>query len=285
MNQLRPTLTALAAAVLCIVLALGLANLALAQEAAEHIAEPPAAPAVLPTVSTTLQRHHDALAYGEIRPWLQGVDQWGEGLYRWDFTLKSKSSSALPSPLKLALATDDAYLPLSLDSRGVFHLPTLPSEAAATAELAANVERGSLSVTWTLAPTLDASTLRAGEVQRLLKVALTLRDKLFRWYQRPVRAPLPLHIRVCAAEGQYAYEWQEGAVQRRLELPLAAPAAPAAPSALPSSSPDAAAQPGAPAIPCVRLTGAEAVPADARLVGPAGPLSAAHVELRHAKDN
>ncbi|MEO3691256.1 hypothetical protein [Roseateles paludis] len=282
MNHLRPTLTALAAAVLCIVLALGLANLALAQDAAEQVAEPAAAPAVLPTVSTTLQRHHDALAYGEIRPWLQGVDQWGEGLYRWDFTLKSKSSSALPSPLKLALATDDAYLPLSLDSRGVFHLPTLTSAAAATAELAANVERGSLSVTWTLAPTLDASTLRAGEVQRLLKVALTLRDKLFRWYQRPVRAPLPLYIRVCAAEGLYAYEWQEGAVQRRLELPLAAPAAP---SALPASDTGAAAQPGTPAIPCVRLTGAEAVPADARLVGPAGPLSAARVDLRHAKDN
>ena len=53
MNHLRPTLTALAAVVLCIVLALGLANLALAQDD----------PTVLPTVETQLKRDQS------VMPW------------------------------------------------------------------------------------------------------------------------------------------------------------------------------------------------------------------------
>lgn len=252
MNSLRPTLTALAAVVLCIVLALGLANLAVAQDA-------PAGPAVLPTVETQLKRDQNVMPYGRINELMRKLGQYGEGLVRMEWKVDTEKSKVPIAQVRMAIASDEGYHPVQIAPDGSFKLPVLPPEQAKSAEVATNTAKGQLMVRGSLELNVTPEQLDMATVRRLMRVSQRLKTELLPWYLRWL-FPDVQGVLVCAPQGPFELEWHEG---ERPEGQLMA-------VQLPANDRAQTAKNGEPARVCLLLNGQERWVDSARLVPVAG---------------
>jgi hypothetical protein len=210
-------------------------------------------PEALPTVTTQLSRDSSALPYEKINTLLAKLAAHGEGLVRMDFRIDARKTAAPLANILLAIASDEAYVPIAIDAQGQFSLPVLPAPQARGADLATNQPKGQLAITGRLALTTPPAQLDMATVRRLMQVSQRLKTELLPWYVRFL-FPRIDGVLACAAEPRFELEWREGG--QLLGLPL------------PVGEADPEAQKGQPARSCTLLTGAERWPDAARLLAP-----------------
>lgn len=206
---------------------------------------------VLPPVSTDLKRDSSALPYGQINDLLGKLAQHGEGLFRMDFKVDREKTKVPLEGLRMAVASEAAYLPIKLEADGAFKLPVLPQDEAKNADLATNAGKGQLSVQGTLELNVTPEQLNMAKVRQIMRVSNKLKTELLPWYLRWL-FPRIEGVRVCATEPRFELEWREDG--QLLGLPL------------PANERDPEAKKGQPGRPCTLLTGAERWPDDARFV-------------------
>ncbi|MET0517579.1 MAG: hypothetical protein ABW005_01970 [Burkholderiaceae bacterium] len=217
--------------------------------------EPPAVTR-LDNVEVPMQRDTAMLPYARFNEFLTVLKKHGDGLVRMDFRLRpAKPDQPLKNP-KLAVASEERYIPVAVDAEGGFELPLLPPEQARGADLATNVPKGQLRVQGTLNLTMTADQLDMATVRRLMAVSHKLRSELLPWYLRWL-FPQVEGVRICSAQPQWQLQWREQG--QLLGLPLGAD----------PQDRDPEADKGATSKPCTTLSGQEAWPDEARLVAPA----------------
>jgi hypothetical protein len=210
---------------------------------------------ILPAVSTELKRDSSAMPYAQMNELLAKLKQHGEGLVRMDFKV-DRDKTKLPLPqLRLAIASEEAYLPIAVDADGAFALPILPPAEAKTADLASNAAKGQLAIRGTLELNVRPDELDMAKVRQIMRVAHKLKSELLPWYVRWL-FPRIEGVRICANEPGFELEWRENG--QLLGLPL------------PVNDRDPETRKGQVSRPCTLLTGAERWPDAARLVPPPG---------------
>ncbi len=213
---------------------------------------------VLPPVSTELKRDTSTLPYARINELMTQLAQYGEGLVRMDWRVdRSKTQLPLES-LRMAIASEAAYLPIKLDAEGHFALPLLPAEQAKAADFATNAPKGQLSVAGTLELTVTPEQLDMAKVRQIMRVAHRLKTELLPWYLRWL-FPRIEGVLVCGPEPRFELEWREagtGGALMGLDLPV--------------GEHDPERKPGQTPRACAVMTGAEAWPDSARLLAPPG---------------
>lgn len=209
---------------------------------------------VLPTINTELKRDSSAMMpYALINEVLTKLGQYGEGLFRMDFKVDTATTKIPLDSLRMAIASEDAYLPIKIGPDGAFELPVLPLAQAKTADLATNAAKGQVSVQGTLELTVPPEQLDMAKVRRIMRLSHKLKSELLPWYVRWL-FPHIGGVVICADEPKYELEWREGG--QLLGLPL------------PADEKDPRAKEGAKGRTCALLTGAERWPDSARLVSP-----------------
>ncbi|MDC8783598.1 DUF2987 domain-containing protein [Roseateles koreensis] len=213
----------------------------------------------LETVTVQLQKDPAIMPYAEMNEVLTKLQRVGEGLVRLDFKVMSKDTKKPVLTAKLALATDERYLPIPLAADGTFSLPLLPEDQAKNAELATNQTKGSLHIMGTLELTVTADQLDMKTVRRMMRVGHSLRTEMLPFYLRWMM-PQVEGVRICSPAAAWQLEWPEG--QQTMALPLAADPQEKDPHQEKSQTP---LRPF-----CTVLSGQERWPDSARLISPAG---------------
>jgi hypothetical protein len=212
-------------------------------------------PEVLPPVATELKRDSSAMPYAQMNELLAKLKQHGEGLVRMDFKVDRDKSKIPLDQLRMAIASEEAYLPIAVDAEGAFALPILPQSQAKTADLASNAAKGQLAIRGTLELNVRPEELDMAKVRQIMRVAHKLKSELLPWYVRWL-FPRIEGVRVCADTPGFELEWRENG--QLLGLPL------------PAGERDPETRKGQASRPCTLLTGAERWPDAARLVPPPG---------------
>jgi hypothetical protein len=206
----------------------------------------------------TVERHgaSSVAPYAGINGILAGLERHGEGLFRFEFRLKSKDpKKALVSP-RLALQHADFYRPLAVQSDGLIELPILPPEQAKEAEIVTNQPKGTMSAQGSLLLTINPGELDMATVRRVVAVSRRLRSELLPWYARWL-FPHIVGVRVCSVKADWELRWRDKG--QLWGLPLPADGADTDPDAESGQAPRV----------CTTMTGQESWPDEARLVAPA----------------
>lgn len=210
----------------------------------------------LEQVEVKLTRAGQLMDYEPINRVLHELRRHGEGLFRIDMKLLA-SSTRLPVPeARLAIVSDEQYLPFKPDADGSLALPILPLEQGKGSSLSSNLPKGSAQLRGTLALTVPAAELDMAMVRRIVGVAHRLRTEMLPWYLRWA-FPQVLGVRVCSSTPQWELEWRDAG--QLLSLPLSADPKDRDPDAVRNG----------PARACTTLTGQERWPDAARLLAPA----------------
>jgi hypothetical protein len=214
-----------------------------------------AEPEVLPPVKMELKRDGSALPYAQINSVISKMKRYGEDVIRMDFQVNAEKTKRPVADIRLAVRSDDADYPITLDAEGGFALPILPEAEAKTADLASNMPKGQLSVRGTIELNVTPEQLTMAKVRQIMRVARTLREELLPFYLRWL-FPRIEAVRICSATPTWELEWREDGQLLGLPLPLAAG----------ERDPDA--RKGEKGRPCALLTGQENWPDAARLLPP-----------------
>ena len=235
----------------CLIATLGTA-LAHAEDAA------PQPDSRLETVTVARSGKTAVMKYGGLNRALSGVQEYGEGLFRFEFRLLSaKEGKPLASP-ELALSHADFYRTLPVRADGLVVLPILPPDKAGETELVTNQPHDSVSLHGTLLPAMQPDQVDLATVRRMVRLAERMRSELLPWYAR-LFFPRMGGLRVCSAKPGWDLQWRDENGQL-WALPVPEAADEKDPLATPPDSSRA----------CMILTGKENWPDSARLAAPAG---------------
>lgn len=225
----------------------------------------------LPTVQTDMKRG-TFMPYKTLNEVLSKLRTEGEGLFVTRFQLNdTKERDKPPAPgTKLALMSDEEYIPIPIDEKGRFDLPTFPEAKAKTMELGSNTPPKSMGIQLSIDIATPPEQLDMNTVRRIVTVGQRLRGELLPWYLRWL-FPQVDGVIMCSDQPQWALEWPEGGQRLRLDLP-------ADPKIRESGTPkDKTSRP------CTALTGQEQWPDAARLTTPAGSNTKLWVLLRKTR--
>lgn len=212
---------------------------------------------VLPTVLTELKRDGTVLPYRQLNDVLAKLRLHGRNLFRMDFRINTEKTKMPLADVRMAVRSDEADYPLSIDPQGLIQLPILPEAEAKTAEFATNAPKGHLKVRLALEINTPPEQLTLARVREIVTLGRTLREELLPW---PVRWLFPRieGVRVCSPSPGWELEWSEGDKLMGLPLPVAA------------GERDEQDRHSAQPRPCTLLTGQESWPDSARLLPPPG---------------
>jgi len=230
-------------------------GLAAAMAGAQDLARGPVTQ--LEQVEVKITRAGQLMDYEPINRVLHELHRHGEGLFRIDMRLLARDTQQPLPAARLAIVSDEQYLPFRPADDGSLLLPVLPLEQAKGSSLSSNLPKGSALLRGTLALTVPAAELDMVMVRRIVAVARRLRSELLPWYLRWA-FPQIAGVRVCSSSPQWELEWRDQG--QLLGLPLAAD----------PSDQDPDAKPGQPSRSCTTLSGEERWPDAARLLAPAG---------------
>jgi len=200
---------------------------------AAAIAQTPVAPAAsaptqLETVQVQMAKDPSVLPYERMNNVLIKLQKVGEGLVRLEFKLKPKDPNYSGPPPKLALISEEQYLPIRTDSEGKFALPILPADEAKNADLATNMPKGSLSVMGQLEINVKPEDLDMGTVRRMMRVGNSLRSEMLPFYLRWL-VPQIEAVKICSPRPEWELVWRENGQLLGLPLQMDAKARQAAP--------------------------------------------------------
>lgn len=260
--------------------ALGLATLTACGPAAAQTVSPsattpaasdPAGAVALPTVQSDVKRGA-SFPYKRLNELLSKLRTEGEGLFISRFVLTDAKDSSKPPPptTKLALMSDDEYIPIPIDAKGGFDLPTFPAAQVKDMEFGTNAAKGDLGVRLSIDLSTPPEMLDMGTVRRIVTVGQRLRTELLPWYVRWMFPQIDGVI-ACSDQPQWNLDWTEGG--QRLRLPLPAETQQREPET-PKGKPSRA---------CMVLTGQEQWPDAALLQPPPGANTKLYVKLRNPR--
>ncbi len=245
--------------------------------AAESSAEAASAPTstatatALPTVQTDMKRG-TFMPYKTLNEILSKLRTEGEGLFVTRFQLHDLKERDKPpaAGTKLALMSDEEYIPIPIDEKGRFDLPTFSEAKAKGMELGSNTPPKSMGIQLSIDIATPPEQLDMNTVRRIVTVGQRLRGELLPWYLRWLFPQIDGVI-MCSDQPQWALEWPEGGQRLRLDLPVD-------PKIRESGTPK-----DQPSRPCTALTGQEQWPDGARLMPPAGGNTKLWVLLRKTR--
>jgi hypothetical protein len=218
-------------------------------------AEPEPANEVLPPVRTELKRDSNVLPYAQINSVLSKMQRYGENVFRMDFKVDPAKTKRPLAEIRMAVRSDDADYPLSIEPDGAFTLPVLPDAEAQTADLATNVAKGQMAIRGLIELNTTPEELTLAKVRQAMRVAHKLREEILPFYLRWL-FPRVQGVRICSATPTWELEWRENGQLMGLTLPQAV------------GERDPRAKKGEPGRPCTVLNGQENWPEAARLVPP-----------------
>ncbi len=247
-----------------------------ASSAAPVAAAAPAASAheqavALPTVQSDMKRG-TSFPYKRLNELLSKLRTEGEGLFVSRFVLTDAKDSDKPPPAgtKLALMSADDYIPIPLDPKGAFDLPTFPADRAKDMDFGTNAAKGDLGVRLSIDLATSPEMLDMGTVRRVVVVGQRLRTELLPWYVRWM-FPQIEGVIACSDQPQWTLDWTEDGQRWRLPLPAdAQQREPETPKGKPSRA-------------CTVLTGQEQWPDAALFQPPPGANTKLYVKLRNAR--
>lgn len=213
------------------------------------------APVQLEKVTTEHRGVTSVMPYAGINRVIGKLENFGEGLARFEFKLAPVDPKKPLVAPTLALQHADFYRPLPVLADGTLVLPILPEDQAADTDLVSNQAKGSLRVIGTIKLTVKPEELDMAKVRRIMSVADTLRSKMLPWYLRML-APQMDGVSVCSARPDWEMQWRDKGQLWGVALPVDPGA----------RDPDATA--GGPPRTCATLSGREGWRDDARLVAP-----------------
>ncbi|ANH71038.1 hypothetical protein [Mitsuaria sp. 7] len=225
----------------------------------------------LPTVQSDMKRGA-SFPYKRLNELLSKLRTEGEGLFLSRFVLTDPKDMAKPPPVgtKLALMSDDDYIPIPIDDKGRFDLPTFPEKQAKDMEFGTNVPKGELGVRLSIDIATPPEMLDMATVRRIVGVGQRLRTELLPWYVRWMFPQIDGVI-VCSDQPQWNLDWTEGGQRLRLPLPTEAQQRePETPKDKPSRA-------------CTVLTGQEQWPDAALLQPQPGANTKLYVKLRNTR--
>ena len=249
-----------------------------ASPSASTSASPPASTAAssdsavaLPTVQSDMKRGA-SFPYKRLNELLSKLRTEGEGLFVSRFVLTDAKDGSKPPPpgTKLALMSDDDYIPIALDDKGRFDLPTFSEQRAKDMDFGTNVPKGELGVRLSIDLSTPPELLDMATVRRIVTVGQRLRTELLPWYVRWMFPQIDGVI-ACSDAPQWNLDWTEGAQHWRLPLPADAQLRePETPKGKTSRA-------------CTLLTGQEQWPDAALLQATPGANTKLYVKLRNAR--
>ncbi|WP_431288901.1 hypothetical protein [Roseateles chitinivorans] len=188
------------------------------------------------------------------------------------FVLTDAKDSSKPPPAgtKLALMSDDDYIPIPVDDKGRFDLPTFSEQRVKDMDFGTNVPKGDLGVRLSIDLATPPEMLDMATVRRIVSVGQRLRTELLPWYVRWMFPQIDGVI-VCSDQAQWNLDWTEGG--QRLRLPL--------PSEAQQREPET--PKGKPSRACTVLTGQEQWPDAALLQPQPGGNTKLYVKLRNSR--
>ncbi|MBB4842179.1 hypothetical protein HNP55_000674 [Paucibacter oligotrophus] len=200
---------------------------------AAAFAQIPAAPAAsateqLETVKVQMQKDPAALPYAKMNEVLTKLQKVGEGLVRLDFKVEPKDPKYSGPAPKLAVVSEEQYLPITMNSEGKFALPILPAEQAKNADLATNMPKGSLGIRGQLEINVKPEDLDMGMVRRMMRVGHSLRSEMLPFYLRWLVPQLEA-VRICSPRPEWELNWRENGQLMGLPLQMDAKARQPAP--------------------------------------------------------
>jgi hypothetical protein len=225
----------------------------------------------LPTVQSDMKRGA-SFPYKRLNELLSKLRTEGEGLFVSRFVLTDAKDSTKPPPAstKLALMSDDDYIPIPIDDKGRFDLPTFPERQAKDMEFGTNVPKGDLGVRLSIDLATPPEMLDMATVRRIVAVGQRLRGELLPWYVRWMFPQIDGVI-VCSDQPQWHLDWTEDG--QHLRLPLTSEAKQREPET-PKGKPSRA---------CTVLTGQEQWPDAALLQLQPGANTKLYVKLRDTR--
>ena len=225
----------------------------------------------LPTVQSDVKRGA-SFPYKRLNELLSKLRTEGEGLFVSRFVLTDAKDASKPPPAgtKLALMSDDDYIPIPIDDKGRFDLPTFSERQAKDMDFGTNVPKGELGVRLSIDLATPPEMLDMATVRRIVTVGQRLRTELLPWYVRWMFPQIDGVI-ACSDAPQWQLDWSEGAQRWRLPLPAdAQQREPETPKGKPSRA-------------CTVLTGQEQWPDAALLQTPPGTNTKLYVKLRNPR--
>ncbi|OWQ44063.1 hypothetical protein CDL60_26795 [Roseateles noduli] len=244
-------------------------------EPAPATAATPATPAseaiALPSVQSDMKRGA-SFPYKRLNELLSKLRTEGEGLFVSRFVLTDAKDSSKPPPVgtKLALMSDDDYIPIPIDDKGRFDLPTFSEQRVKDMDFGTNVPKGELGVRLSIDLATPPEMLDMATVRRIVSVGQRLRTELLPWYVRWMFPQIDGVI-VCSDQAQWDLDWTESG--QRLRLPL--------PSEAQQREPET--PKGKPSRACTVLTGQEQWPDAALLQPQPGGNTKLYVKLRNSR--
>ncbi|OWQ87606.1 hypothetical protein CDN99_18635 [Roseateles aquatilis] len=237
--------------------------------------EPPPAPvaasapadATLPTVKTDMKRG-TFMPYKQLNELLTKLRVHGEGLFVPHFVLTdAKDRTRPPAGVKLALMSDEEYIPIPVDDKGAFDLPVFTAQQAKDMELGSNLPKDSTAIRLSIDLSTSPEMLDMATVRRVVTLGQKLRGELLPWYARWLFPQIDGVI-ACSDQPLWALDWTEGGQRLRLALPADTQ------QREPYIAKDK------PSRACTVLTGQEQWPDSALLQPPAGGNTKLYVKLR-----
>lgn len=225
----------------------------------------------LPTVQSDMKRGA-SFPYKRLNELLAKLRTEGEGLFVTRFVLTDAKDSAKPPPAgtKLALMSDEEYIPIPLDEKGAFDLPTFSTDRAKDMDFGTNVPKGELGVRLSIDIATPPEMLDMATVRRIVAVGQRLRTELLPWYVRWMFPQIDGVI-VCSDQPQWTLDWAEDGQRWRLPVPAdAQQREPETPKGKPSRA-------------CAVLTGQEQWPDAALFQPPPGANTKLYVKLRNPR--
>lgn len=269
----RVPVVAIAIAVMSTLAACDPVAAATASETSAAVAAAPSASGAvaLPTVQSDMKRGA-SFPYKRLNELLSKLRTEGEGLFVSRFVLTDAKDTTKPPPAgtKLALMSDDDYIPIPLDDKGRFDLPTFPEQQARDMDFGTNVPKGDLGVRLSIDLATPPEMLDMATVRRIVAVGQRLRTELLPWYVRWMFPQIDGVI-VCSDQPQWNLDWMEGG--QHLRLPLSSEAQQREPET-PKGKPSRA---------CTVLTGQEQWPDAALLQPQPGANTKLYVKLRNTR--
>ena len=280
----RVPVVAIAVAVMSLLAACDPVAAATAAEAVPAVPAVPAAPEspaassvaassaiALPAVQSDMKRGA-SFPYKRLNELLSKLRTEGEGLFVSRFVLTDAKDNTKPPPAgtKLALMSDDDYIPIPVDDQGRFDLPTFSEQRVKDMDFGTNVPKGDLGVRLSIDLATPPEMLDMATVRRIVSVGQRLRTELLPWYVRWMFPQIDGVI-VCSDQPQWTLDWMEGGQHLRLPLPSEAKQRePETPKDKPSRA-------------CTVLTGQEQWPDAALLQPQPGANTKLYVKLRNTR--
>ena len=225
----------------------------------------------LPAVQSDMKRGA-SFPYKRLNELLSKLRTEGEGLFVSRFVLTDAKDNTKPPPAgtKLALMSDDDYIPIPIDEKGRFDLPTFSEQRVKDMDFGTNVPKGELGVRLSIDLATPPEMLDMATVRRIVAVGQRLRTELLPWYVRWMFPQIDGVI-VCSDQPQWSLDWTESGQHLRLPLPSEAQQRePETPKGQPSRA-------------CTVLTGQEQWPDSALLQPQPGANTKLYVKLRNAR--